>query len=424
MGRFILQDGCELRGFKIKLYPTEEQQELLERLQREAKIVWNTLVHDTDVTLHRRATYAVRNGLVPQRPVPPVYEGLEPDEAALAKVQYRRLCREWSCLVHAATSKVPECAFRPFKELLARNGVKFDYQLFRLMIEDRTGCCVSHAGVLQALAKNYFTKSARRKTKRRNVDPMPVQTRSGDCFAIGDFGSRRGNPGFFNCQVKINGMQIRGRLPGKTPHGRVIEGVSLRREADGWWASIKQEVPVRQGPLPVAGTVIGLDMGLHNIVAASEPVFSGSCVVPNTRGRELDERIAGRQAMKRPVGRLHLKAARHNRHVLHNAAIRLATYETIKIEQLPADIGMRGSRIKSSMRTFAAMLRERYGARVREVEPCFTSQDCSQCGFRSKETWSWEHGRIGYCPACGHREDRDVNAARNIASRPSISLAS
>jgi len=57
------------------------------------------------------------------------------------------------------------------------------------------------------------------------------------------------------------------------------------------------------------------------------------------------------------------------------------------------------------------------------VEPHFTSQDCSQCGVRSKESWSYEHGRYGECPSCGYRADRDVNAARNIAAKELIPLA-
>jgi putative transposase len=99
------------------------------------------------------------------------------------------------------------------------------------------------------------------------------------------------------------------------------------------------------------------------------------------------------------------------------------TLSAHELQALVKNIGQMGSVKVSSMRTLKNMLVERYGDRVREVDPRFTSQDCSQCGHRSKESWSYAHGRFGQCPACGHREDRDVNAARNIASKLSISKA-
>lgn len=60
---------------------------------------------------------------------------------------------------------------------------------------------------------------------------------------------------------------------------------------------------------------------------------------------------------------------------------------------------------------------ERAGARVIEVDPRNTSQDCSSCGIRvSKELEERTHA----CPACGLILDRDVNAARNILNRAGL----
>jgi putative transposase len=225
-------------------------------------------------------------------------------------------------------------------------------------------------------------------------------------------------PLYYNCRVSINGLKIRGRLPGKSVEGRVLEGVSLIQEADGWWASIKQEVPIRVPAPAVPDSVIGIDVGLDNLVA-----FSDGTRVPNPRGKACAERIAGRQAEKKPVGRLHLMAARQLKHLIYNQVVKpLSSVETIKVEKLNARIGQMGSSKTSAMRLVVDILRQRYGTRVREVQPHFTSQDCSQCGLRSKESWSYEHGRYGKCPQCGYTADRDVNAARNVAARPMISL--
>jgi putative transposase len=45
------------------------------------------------------------------------------------------------------------------------------------------------------------------------------------------------------------------------------------------------------------------------------------------------------------------------------------------------------------------------------VNPAYTSQDCSGCGQRVPKTLK---ERVHVCPYCGLILDRDVNAARNI----------
>ena len=51
------------------------------------------------------------------------------------------------------------------------------------------------------------------------------------------------------------------------------------------------------------------------------------------------------------------------------------------------------------------------GRKYVEVNPAYTSQDCSGCGFRAKKPLKerWHH-----CPMCGLSLDRDTNAAKNI----------
>lgn len=49
-----------------------------------------------------------------------------------------------------------------------------------------------------------------------------------------------------------------------------------------------------------------------------------------------------------------------------------------------------------------------------EINPSYTSQDCSECGWRNKELGTETEWR---CKNCGVSHDRDVNAAKNIAKR-------
>jgi putative transposase len=45
------------------------------------------------------------------------------------------------------------------------------------------------------------------------------------------------------------------------------------------------------------------------------------------------------------------------------------------------------------------------------VNPAYTSQDCSRCGHRQKQSLS---ERVYRCPCCGLELDRDHNASLNI----------
>jgi putative transposase len=49
--------------------------------------------------------------------------------------------------------------------------------------------------------------------------------------------------------------------------------------------------------------------------------------------------------------------------------------------------------------------------KVVAVNPAYTSQDCSGCGYRAKKKLSQ---RWHLCPMCGLSLDRDINAAINI----------
>ena len=54
---------------------------------------------------------------------------------------------------------------------------------------------------------------------------------------------------------------------------------------------------------------------------------------------------------------------------------------------------------------------EEAGIGFKAVDPEYTSQDCSSCGYREKKALSQ---RVHHCKKCGYTADRDLNAAINI----------
>ena len=55
------------------------------------------------------------------------------------------------------------------------------------------------------------------------------------------------------------------------------------------------------------------------------------------------------------------------------------------------------------------------GGKFVKVDPRHTSQTCNACGHVSKENRKVQEKFV--CKACGHRDNADVNAAKNIRDR-------
>lgn len=400
--KFALRDGHELRGFRFKVYPTKEQEEILQRLENEQRCVWNWLVKRREEATQANQAFAVREGLVPPRPVRPDYDGMSPEEAKSAAETHRAKVGAWSQACFEATKDRSECSYRLFKEELAH---------FERVISWRFEACASQAHLLQALAKSFFATSPRPKRFRRATDHMPVRVRSGDCLELGTFGARGKNEQFYNCQISINGLKIRGRTH-RQPEGRVLEGVSLVKEADGWYASVKIEAPKRVLQDAIPGLRIGIDVGERDMIVTSE-----GRIVANPWTEEFNEKLAGRQQLKKPTGILQARMRRRIEHTMYTEIKRLERYEIVAVEDLSGDVLKRASGRLRFLRKFSSMAKQKLGARVREVNPCYTSQTCSQCGKVSKESWTSPAWPMGQCCACGHREHRDVNAARNILAK-------
>lgn len=431
----------EIRGFKLRLYPDDEQRMRIGVLSASLKGVWNTLVKMREDHNAAVAALAVREKLVGPRPIRASLDGLSPDESKRCAAEHRAGLTAWFREVRQFTKDRNDCRGRGLLDLMVDFGVKHDYQALKVIAKWHGNDIGAH--VLQHMAKSWFgsfVKGRKPARFKRFSDPMPVGVRSGECFILGEFGPRGDNATFYNCAVKINGMTIKGRLPGMKPQGRILQGVSIVVEPGGQWhASIKVVTSKRILPAPIPGSVIGIDVGLDNLAAIANATGTPPIVpergilISNPRNRRWDERIellrdiardTGDARFSRRATREEQRAARRVTHIIYNDIMKsIERAETIVLEELNARIGqMGGSRMPSAMRTIRNLIVQRFGDRVREVQPAFTSQDCSHCGFRSKETWSYDHGAMGVCPSCGHFEHRDLNAARNIANKYSQPL--
>lgn len=209
-----------------------------------------------------------------------------------------------------------------------------------------------------------------------------------------------------------------------------IRCVEFYRRGGRWLGMLCYNTP-KAGDIVVAG-VIGLDRNsVGNVAVFSDPQSGtvrklGICPARTKavmRGRRKNLQSAGKFRL---LAKLRRKQSRRMTHENHRASKSVVDYavkhcRAVAIEKLD---GVRavGSRIRhyseknqwafAQLETFLRYKCALSGVPVIEVDPAYTSQDCSRCGSRHKPD-----GKVFRCGSCGRTAHRDVNAAFNIARR-------
>ncbi|MCG5220821.1 RNA-guided endonuclease TnpB family protein [Streptosporangium sp. KLBMP 9127] len=202
---------------------------------------------------------------------------------------------------------------------------------------------------------------------------------------------------------------------------------------DGMWFLIATcdlpDVPVR-----TPDGFVGVDLGIANIATTSDGVRrSGKGLnAVRHRHRELRRRLQVKKtkSARRLLKRRRRKEARFAANINHTIAKCIVTEaartgQGIALEDLS---GIRGRvRLRKPQRVtlhswsfhqlggFIAYKAARAGIALVQVDPAYTSQQCSLCGHVDKKNRPDQETFA--CTLCGFAEHADVNAARNIASR-------
>ena len=165
------------------------------------------------------------------------------------------------------------------------------------------------------------------------------------------------------------------------------------------------------------GTAVGLDSGYKKLLVSSNNT---------TYGKDIESYIV--KISNKKQGSLAFKRALKERNEYINREIKTISWNclnTVVVEDLKNV--KKNSRGKFSKQFNNKLQRwvysytlgqlegcaERNGVRLVRVPPAYTSQRCSRCGDTRKEN---RHGEMFLCMACGHAEDADFNASKNILS--------
>jgi putative transposase len=206
---------------------------------------------------------------------------------------------------------------------------------------------------------------------------------------------------------------------------------TIRRRADGWYACIVCEY--EPCPWPETGQNVGIDLGIE----AFATLDNGERI-PNPRPlkraqrklkfaqRRLSRRVKGshrRRKARALLAKAHLRVQRTRLDHAHKVAHDLVSrFDTIYVEKLNIRGMLKNHPLAQAISDvgwglFVSVLRakaESAGRRVIEVDPRYTSQDCSDCGERVPKKLSV---RWHTCPFCGFSCHRDENAARNTRKK-------
>lgn len=224
---------------------------------------------------------------------------------------------------------------------------------------------------------------------------------------------------------------------------------------DGRW-TLAVVVAVECSDTPAEGPPVGIDMGVIDQIATSDGArIKAPCekkidaeiaeaqrkwdriVEKDGKGKPKKASMKTARARKerRRINRLIKKRANRRRDHAHKVAKKLAlNHELIVLEKLlianmtrsakgtkenpgtnaAAKRGLNKSMLRASLSRLKALLEYKcrlHGSRLVEVDPKNTSRECHECGHVAKENRRRKKFR---CLSCGHEDDADVNAARNI----------
>lgn len=221
-----------------------------------------------------------------------------------------------------------------------------------------------------------------------------------------------------------------------------VKSVTIRRKADGWYASLTLDLPDTEPRRKTTGQTVGIDVGLESYaVFSTGEVFDHPKTLKRyeRKRRRLAQSVSrkklgssNREKAKVKLARLDQKIANIRLDTRHKLSRFVAdNYDEVAIEGLSVSSMMKNRRLAKaiadsawySFRTLVEYKCEEQDVRVTVADVWYaSSKTCSTCGqVKAKLDLS---ERVFECQSCGLVLDRDLNAAKNLDSlNPSVAAS-
>jgi len=217
-----------------------------------------------------------------------------------------------------------------------------------------------------------------------------------------------------------------------------VKGVTIKHSQTGDW-SVSVLCEVEGTPtIPIEDIgddrVVGIDVNVENLFADTEGRKLDSLyefLKPEMERIRKEHRNLSRkqegsnnwQKQKRKLSKAYEDLVNKRDDILHKLSNwYVEKYDLIALEDVNSkELSESGRGLGKYIRSqawsrFAEFLEykaSQAGVRVEQVDPAYTSQDCSNPDFEHREKKSLDE-RVHDCPDCGFEADRDVNAAWNV----------
>ena len=243
--------------------------------------------------------------------------------------------------------------------------------------------------------------------------------------------------------VRIKGLPVLElRLKRPLPSSEALKSLRLVKQPNGWYADLTYAVD--KEPLPSCENPVGLDMGVNNRIALSTGEMVGRREVDRTLEAQLRQSVAckvkGSRRHRKAVATLSRETRRNavrNRNECHQVTTDIVQrFGRIALEKLiipnmtrsaagtleeprvnvAAKSGLNREILTQTwglIRNQLAYKAEWAGREFVEVNPKYTSRECSACGNPTPQS----EYRTYACGVCGLVADRDTNAAVNVMKR-------
>lgn len=209
-----------------------------------------------------------------------------------------------------------------------------------------------------------------------------------------------------------------------------VHNCTISRQADKWFISVRQDIQLPE--VAIDRPSVGVDIGIKELAVCSNgDVFSNPKAYRrmSKRLKHLQRAVSrkekgskNRTKAVRSLAKVHARVANIRKDAIHKLTTYLAkNHSEIKIEDLSIKAFLKNHKLAGAiadcgMYEFRRQLEyktQKFSSQLILVDRMFpSSQICSNCGNHRHKMPLKE--RVYKCPDCGHIEDRDLNAAKNI----------
>ena len=228
----------------------------------------------------------------------------------------------------------------------------------------------------------------------------------------------------------------------------IIKNVTISKKSGHWYVSFGTERELEQNPIHPSKTAIGIDLGVSKLVTGS----NGQCFKPKSSFKANQGKLAKLQRQlsrkvlfsnnwkkqNRKIQKLHHHIANIRHDYLHKISTDISknhamiVCEDLKVVNMSRSasgtLENKGRNVKAKSGLNKSILDQGWGMMIDmmdykqqwhgglliKVDPRYTSQTCFKCKHVAKENRRTQ--AEFECVECGHQENADINAVKNILS--------